>query len=100
MFGNWYSDLLATAMHVSEPLDQGMYDSYIENMRAFEQDLQNNHVEVVKVWFDLPRKNLQKRLDNIDASELHWHRLHGLDWRNKNSMKLYRSYVSVLLMTG
>lgn len=83
MFGNWYSDLLATAMHVSEPLDQGMYDSYIENMRAFEQDLQNNHVEVVKVWFDLPWKNLQKRLDNIDASELHWHRLHGLDWRNK-----------------
>ena len=83
MFGNWYSDLLATAMHVSKPLDETLFDAYIENMRAFEQDLKNNHVDVIKVWFDLSWKSLQKRLDNMDASEQHFHRLHGLDWRNK-----------------
>lgn len=83
MFGNWYSDLLATAMHVSSPLDDSLFDHYIEEMRMFEQDLQQNHVQVVKVWFDLSWKSLQKRLDQIDASEQHWHKLHGLDWRNK-----------------
>ena len=83
MFGNWYSDLLVTATHVSEPLDEARFDAYVENMRAFEQDLKNNYVDVVKVWFDLSWKSLQKRLDKIDPSEQHWHKLHGLDWRNK-----------------
>ena len=83
MFGNWYSDLLTTAMHVSKPLDEPLFDAYIEQMRAFEHDLQHNHVHVVKVWFDLSWKSLQKRLDQMDASEQRWHKLHGLDWRNK-----------------
>lgn len=83
MFGNWYSDLLTTAMHVSKPLNEQLFDGYIEQMRAFEHDLQNNHVHIVKVWFDLSWKSLQKRLDQIDASEQRWHKLHGLDWRNK-----------------
>ncbi len=83
MFGNWYSNLLTTAMHVSKPLDENLFDAYVEQMRAFEHDLQNNHVQIVKVWFDLSWKSLQKRLDEIDASEQRWHKLHGLDWRNK-----------------
>jgi len=83
MFGNWYSDLLTTAMHVSYPMDDTMFDEYVENMRNFEQDLKNNNVDVIKVWFDLSWKSLQKRLDNMDPSEVHWHKLHGLDWRNK-----------------
>ncbi len=52
-------------------------------MRSFEQDLKNNYVDVIKVWFDLSWKSLQKRLDKIDPSEQHWHKLHGLDWRKK-----------------
>lgn len=83
MFGNWYGDLLTTALHVSQPLDETLYDEYVDNMRAYEQDLKNNHVDVIKIWFDLSWKSLQKRLDNMDASELHWHKLHGLNWRNK-----------------
>lgn len=71
MFGNWYSDLLVTALHVSKPLDETVFDAYIEDMRAFEQDLKNNHVDVIKVWFDLSWKSLQKRLDNMDPSEVH-----------------------------
>ncbi|WP_347454657.1 phosphate--AMP phosphotransferase [Acinetobacter thermotolerans] len=83
LFGNWYTDLLSTAMHVTSPMDESMFDDYVEHMRAFEQDLKNNHVDVVKVWFDLSWKSLQKRLDDIDPSEMHWHRLHGLDWRSR-----------------
>ena len=83
MFGNWYSDLLTTAMHVLQPMDETLFDAYVENMRNFEQDLKNNNVEVVKFWFDLSWKSLQKRLDNLDPSDVHWHKLHGLDWRNK-----------------
>ena len=82
-FGNWYGDLLATAMHASKPLDDTLFDEYVSNMRAFEQDLKNNNVDVLKVWFDLSWKSLQKRLDDMDPSEVHWHKLHGLDWRNK-----------------
>ena len=26
---------------------------------------------------------LAKRLDSMEPSEVHWHKLHGLDWRNK-----------------
>lgn len=83
LFGNWYSDLLATALHVSQPFDESLFDIYLEQMRVFEQDLKNNHVDVVKVWFDLSWKSLQKRLDKMDESEQHWHKLHGLDWRSK-----------------
>ena len=83
MFGNWYSDLLVTATHVSKPLDESQFEAYVDDMRAFEQNLKNNHVDVIKVWFDLSWKSLQKRLDNLDASEVHWHKLHGLDWRSK-----------------
>ena len=83
MFGNWYSDLLSTAMHVSKQIDDTMFDNYVEKMRAYEEDLKNNHVDVIKIWFDLSWKSLQKRLDNMEPSEVHWHKLHGLDWRNK-----------------
>ncbi|HCD62134.1 MAG TPA: phosphate--AMP phosphotransferase, partial [Acinetobacter nosocomialis] len=31
MFGNWYSDLLVTATHVSEPLDEARFNAYVEN---------------------------------------------------------------------
>lgn len=83
LFGNWYSDLLTTALHVSKPFDDTLFDAYLEQMQAFEQDLKNNNVDVVKVWFDLSWKSLQKRLDKIDETEQRWHKLHGLDWRNK-----------------
>lgn len=83
LFGNWYSDLLMTAMQASSSIDDASFDDYIEKMRAFEQDLKQNHVDVLKVWFDLPWKELQKRLKGIDPTELHWHQLHGLNWRNK-----------------
>lgn len=83
LFGNWYSDLLTTSLHVSKPFDDTLFDAYIEQMQAFEQDLKNNNVDVIKVWFDLSWKSLQKRLDKMDESEQRWHKLHGLDWRNK-----------------
>jgi AMP-polyphosphate phosphotransferase len=83
LFGNWYSDLLTTALHVSKPFDDTLFDAYLEQMQSFEQDLKNNNVDVVKVWFDLSWKSLQKRLDKMDEVEQRWHKLHGLDWRNK-----------------
>ena len=83
MFGNWYTDLLTTAVDLSKPCDETVFDAYIESMRAYEQDLKNNNVDVIKIWFDLSWKSLQKRLNNMDQSEVHWHKLHGLDWRNK-----------------
>lgn len=84
VFGNWYSDLLRTAMHVTQPIDEARFDQYVARMHAFEQDLKNNHVDVLKVWFDLSWKVLQQRLDRMDASERHWHQQHSLAWHNKD----------------
>lgn len=83
LFGNWYSDLLHTAMHVSEPMDASMFDEYSEKMRIYEQDLKNNQVDVIKIWFDLSWKTLQKRLDKMNASEARWHKMNGVNWRNQ-----------------
>ena len=92
MFGNWYSDLLLTAMHAEDSLENYAFAEYIEKMRAFEQDLQHNYVHVVKVWFDLSWKALQKRLDEVDESQQHWHKLHGLDWRNRKQYQRLQSF--------
>lgn len=83
MFGAWYSDLLATAMHSSKPFDYTVFKSYIDAIHSYEQDLIHNNIEVVKIWFDLSWKSLQKRLDHMDAHEQQLHQLYGLDWRNK-----------------
>lgn len=83
LFGNWYSDLLSSATHVSKPFDNSLFDEYVQRFRAFEQDLKNNQVDVVKIWFDLSWKTLQKRLNEMDPSEVRWHKMNGLDWRNK-----------------
>ena len=74
MFGNWYSDLLVTATHVSEPFDDARFDAYVENMRAFEQD---NYVDVIKVsvGFSVLIFTHQRKGPRT-------YKLHGLDWRN------------------
>ena len=83
MFGNWYSDLLVTALQAAKPLNEVQFDDYVNQMRDFEQDLKNNHVDVIKIWFDLSWKSLQKRLKRMDPVEARWHKINGLDWRNK-----------------
>ena len=82
-FGNWYGDLLSTAMHVSQPMSEEQFCEHVTRMREFEQDLQANRVHVIKFWFDLSWKALQKRLDKLDPTVQHWQQLHGLDWRSR-----------------
>ncbi|WP_237415030.1 phosphate--AMP phosphotransferase [Acinetobacter nectaris] len=83
LFGNWYSDLLTTAMHINHPFDESTFDGYVHKMQAFEDDLKNNSVDVIKFWFDASWSHLQKRLQDIDLSEQQLHRLHGVDWHKK-----------------
>ncbi|MCF9033500.1 phosphate--AMP phosphotransferase [Acinetobacter nectaris] len=83
LFGNWYSDLLTTAMHINHPFDESTFDGCVQKMQAFEKDLKNNSVDVIKFWFDASWSHLQKRLQNIDLSEQQLHRLHGVDWHKK-----------------
>ena len=66
LFGNWYTDLLNSAMRVSDPINEAQFNEYLKEMQDFEQDLKNNHVDVVKVWFNLSWKDLQKRLKAMD----------------------------------
>lgn len=82
LFGNWYGDLLVDILQQDKP-DLLDFEQQIKRMRSFEHYLAHNHVDVVKVWFDLDWKTLQQRLDDLDPSEENWHKLHGLDWRNE-----------------
>ncbi len=57
MFGNWYSDLIRHCHAWLKPQsDDTMFDEYLQKMQAYEEDLKNNHVDVIKVWFDLSWK--------------------------------------------
>lgn len=82
MFGAWYSDLFATMMH-QKSFDEQKFIQELQRIEQFERDLANNHLQVVKIWFDLSWKTLQKRLDDMDAKHLPFEPLHGIDWRNK-----------------
>ncbi|WP_216936626.1 MULTISPECIES: phosphate--AMP phosphotransferase [unclassified Acinetobacter] len=83
LFGNWYTDLLNSAMRASNPINDAQFNEYLKEMQDFEQDLKNNYVDVIKVWFNLSWKDLQKRLKVMDPSETHWHQMQGVDWRNR-----------------
>ena len=70
-FGNWYGDLLATAMHASKPLDDTLFDEYVSNMRAFEQDLKNNNVDVLKVGEEAVETIIAAKDFKSEANEDH-----------------------------
>lgn len=84
MFGAWYSDLFTTALHATRPFNQHDFEHYVANIAQFEHDLQQNNVHVIKVWFDLSWKNVQKRLAKLDSTQRLLHALYGMDWQNKN----------------
>ncbi|MEC7121016.1 MAG: phosphate--AMP phosphotransferase [Pseudomonadota bacterium] len=84
LFGNWYGDLLSARMAgESQGIDQTEFVHQLEMLAEFEQYLKHEGVTVVKCWFDLSWKTLQKRLDKIEPSLRQWHKLHGLDWRDQ-----------------
>lgn len=83
ILGNWYTDLISAAVQKPKQFNEQTFDDYVQKLEAFEQDLKNNHVDVIKVWFDLSWKTLQKRLDKADEGTLEWHKMHSLDWREK-----------------
>lgn len=82
IFGNWYGDLMNAALDNPKKFTPEVIDNYVSRLQQFEQDLKNNHVDVVKVWFDLSWKNLQKRLDK-DEQAVQLYKSYGLDWRNR-----------------
>lgn len=84
MFGAWYTDLFATALHTTHPFNQYDFQHYLKKIQQFENDLMQNNVHIIKVWFDLSWKKLQKRLLKIDPSERILHALYGIDWQNKH----------------
>ena len=90
LFGNWYGDALFHAVHEKQP-DILAFAKLLEQIRLFEQYLQQNQVDVLRFWFDLDWEVLQKRLDDVPPSQKKWHRLHGLDWRNKQHYERLQS---------
>lgn len=85
LFGNWYGDLLAARLvGKKQGLSHDAFQQQLQEIEAFEHYLQQEGVTLVKCWFDLSWKTLQQRLNEIEPSLLKWHKLHGLDWRDRD----------------
>lgn len=87
MFGAWYNDLFATALNPEYAFSQHDFHHYAQQIAEFEHYLMQNHTHVVKIWFDLSWKDLQKRLSKLDESGQLLHRLYGIDWHCKTQYK-------------
>ncbi len=92
-FGNWYTDLLASVLYGQEPISEPEFKRYLAEMQQFEAYLQNNNVDIVKIWFDLSLATTQKRIRHLDLAkalqrvpDFSWDNFPVSNWRNK---KLY-----------
>jgi polyphosphate kinase 2 (PPK2 family) len=120
LFGSWYGDLLQARMtylqkqklkdskknkkkatqnlsNVAEMTSE-RFQSEIQHLHAFEQDLRAQGITVCKCWFDLSWERLQERLDHVKKSEEKWLHLHGLDWREKeqyDELKKLRAEIGI-----
>lgn len=97
LFGAWYNDLFANILNKEQILNPIQLKKDLKQIEQFEQDLENNHIQVVKIWFGLSWKTLQKRLDELEEKKLSFEPLHGIDWRNKKQyyhLQKIRQYLS------
>nr|WP_081408721.1 phosphate--AMP phosphotransferase [Acinetobacter larvae] len=99
LFGNWYTDLLASSLYGEEQISEQDFAEYIEQMHHFEQYLQANDIDVIKIWFDLSLATTQKRLERLDLAKalqrvpnFSWAKFPVSNWRNK---KLYNDIQSI-----
>lgn len=84
LFGNWHGDLLAARLAGKQAgLSADDFRQQLHDIQAFEDYLRQEGITLVKCWFDLSWKTLQKRLNQVEPSLLKWQKLHGLDWRDQ-----------------
>lgn len=55
-FGNRYADLIRYVFDSGKHLDNKRLRQMIEDIEAFEQDLVNNHTDIIKCWFSVENK--------------------------------------------
>lgn len=97
-FGNWYADLIRYVFEKDSKkiLSNKKFTQLLEDIEAFETDLQNNGTHIVKCWFDIDKKTLKKRL-NDDMPEPK--NLYHIDWYKKAEVKEFIQF-SETLRTG
>lgn len=93
-FGNWYADLIRYVFDSGDDIDEQRLQQMIEDIEAFEQDLANNHTDIVKCWFAVDNKTLKKRLSDDDPDP---EQLYHLDWHRKKEVKRFQRFSSKLL---
>lgn len=93
-FGNWYADLIRYVFDSGDNLDTDRLAQLMEDIEAFEQDLINNHTEIVKVWFRVDDKTLKKRLDDDEPDP---EQLYHIDWHKTKHVKRFNAFSEQLL---
>lgn len=102
LYGNWYTDLLASTLYGDEKINSNSFKEYLKTISIFEKYLENNNIEIIKVWFDLDWDIIKKRIKNIDLSKkiqrvqsFQWDNFPIDNWKNKN---LYNSIQELRLL--
>lgn len=88
MYGNWYTDLLISALRDHASMSAERFAQHVQEMHQFEKDLYHNGVDIIKIWFDLPWKELQKKLKEVDLSESALKKVTTMNLENLPSINL------------
>lgn len=97
-FGNWYADLIRyvfekEAKNSKKILQNKQFIQLLEDIEAFEVDLQNNGTHILKCWFSIDTKTLKDRLtDNKPEPD----QLYHLDWQKKDEVKVFNQFADTL----
>ena len=93
-FGNWYADLIRYVFDSSKHLDNKRLRQMIEDIEAFEQDLVNNHTDIIKCWFSVENKTLKKRLQDANPT---LKQLYYVNWFCKKDRQRFYHFGGKLL---
>ena len=119
-FGNWYADLLYNVMRMAtsdnddiqskneKPKDKNSdnnkvlpiakWQAYLQQqlikLQVFEQDLVANQTRLLKCWFHVDIKTLQKRLNDNEADPEF---LYQIDWDNAEIVAQFNEVAATLL---
>ena len=93
-FGNWYADLIRYVFDSGKHLDNKRLRQMIEDIEAFEQDLVNNHTDIIKCWFSVENKTLKKRLQDANPT---LKQLYYVNWFCKKDRQRFYHFGGKLL---
>jgi len=87
-FGSWYSDPLGD--RTSKRIDRQEFQGNLESIVRLETMLAAEGVLILKFWFDLSRKALRRRLEDLESDEDTAYRVTKREWAHYENLERFR----------